>query len=310
VSPRTRKGSRATGRAGPTLTRILPNDLSCPLMTPLGEFLKARRALVRPQDAGAARYRRRRVPGLRREELAALACISPDYYLRLEQGRNSHPSLQVLDGLARALQLDSDAATYLHGIAYPEVARRLSRPPEAASPLIEAAIERWPDTPALVLSRYLDVLACNRLASALTSLYRPGVNLIRATFLDPEARRLCPDWERVAAQASARLRALAGPDTDDPRLTQLVQDLQAESVAFARLWARHDVVLSNFPVHTFNHQVFGMLELHADWLIISGTEDKVLVYHAAPGSVSEQALRRIRVTLESASSRVVTGYAE
>jgi len=259
----------------------------------LGDYLRARRALVRPQDIGATGYGRRRVPGLRREELAALAGISPDYYLRLEQGRNVNPSLQVIDALARALQLDADATAYLHALAFPELAKRLAKPPEAASPLIEVAIASWPDTPALVLSRFLDVIACNRLAAALTSLFRPGVNLIRATFLDPEARRVNPDHAQVMRQCVARLRAIAGSDIEDVRFTQLVGELLSQSAEFAQLWARHDVSLSNLPVQTLNHEAVGAIELQADWLLISGTEDKLLVYHAAPGSASETALRHL-----------------
>jgi transcriptional regulator with XRE-family HTH domain len=260
----------------------------------LGEYLRARRALLRPQDVGLASNGRRRVPGLRREELAMLAGISPDYYLRLEQGRDHLPSPQVLGALARALRLDEDATAHLHTIAQTRTSKYRSNQHERPSPSIEGLIASWPGTPAVVVSRYLDVLASNALAQALTPIYRPGVNIVRATFLDPKVRALVPDWERIARQAVARLRALAGANIDDARVMDLVKDLSAHSENFKGLWARHDVVMSNFPVHTLLHERVGRIELNADWLAIAGSEQMLLVYHAEPGSASEAALRRLR----------------
>jgi transcriptional regulator with XRE-family HTH domain len=171
--------------------------------TGLGEYLRARRALVRPEDAGLPARGRRRVPGLRREELAALAGISSDYYLRLEQGRDRHPSPQIIEAVARALRLDEDATAYLHGLAQPEVAPHRG-PPERAPTSIEHLIASWRETPAFVQDRHLDILAANALASALSPVFSPGVNLVRAVFLDPEVRRLNGDgWDRVAHSAVA-----------------------------------------------------------------------------------------------------------
>ncbi len=262
--------------------------------TGLGEYLRARRALVRPEDVGLPTARRRRVPGLRREELATLAGISSDYYLRLEQGRDQHPSPQVIDAVARALQLDEDATAHLHVLAQPDAAARRSGQAEHAPASIEQLIASWLNTPAFVQNRHMDILAANSLASALSPVLSAGVNLVRATFLDPEVRRLTGDWDSVAYSAVSRLRALAGPDIDDPRLAELVGELSVRSDWFRRLWARHDIEVAAVPVRTFNHPLVGSLELYTEWLAITGAEGQLLVvYHAAPGSPSEQALTRL-----------------
>jgi transcriptional regulator with XRE-family HTH domain len=257
----------------------------------LSEYLRARRELVRPEDVGLPAVGRRRVPGLRREELAMLAGISSDYYLRLEQGRDHHPSAQVVDALALALQLDEDATAHLHALSHSAPARRRSQEPERAPASIEQLIASWPNTPAYVQGRHMDVLAANALASALSPAQRPGVNLVRAMFLDPEVGRLVGDWEGVARSAVARLRALVGPDVDDPRLHELVAELSVRSDQFRRLWARHDIEPAAVPTRIFNHPLVGHLELRAEKLAITGTEGQLLiVLHADPGSPSEYSL--------------------
>jgi hypothetical protein len=133
-----------------------------------------------------------------------------------EQGRDQHPSPQVIDAVARALQLDEDATAYLHVLAQPDAAARRVSQLERALPSIAQLIASWPGTPAFVQNRHMDVLAANALASAVSPFFSPGVNLVRATFLDPEVRRLSGDWESAARTAVGRLRALAGPDVDDP----------------------------------------------------------------------------------------------
>jgi transcriptional regulator with XRE-family HTH domain len=240
--------------------------------------LRARRELVRPEDVGLAKFGRRRVPGLRREELATLAGISSDYYLRLEQGRDHHPSAQVIDALARAL-------------SHPAEPQRRLEKPEQAPTSIKQLIACWSNTPAFVQGRYMDILAANALALALSPVFSPGVNLVRATFLDPEVRRFVGDWEVVAHTAVARLRALAGPDVEDPRLAALVAELSVRSDRFRRLWARHDIEPVAIPTRAFNHALVGLIELRADQLAIAGTERQLLiVYHAKAGSPSERAL--------------------
>jgi transcriptional regulator with XRE-family HTH domain len=262
--------------------------------TGLGEYLRARRALVRPEDAGLPAAGRRRVPGLRREELAMLAGISSDYYLRLEQGRDQHPSPQVIDAVARALQLDEDATAYLHVLAQPDAAARRAGQLERALPSIAELIASWPGTPAFVTNRHMDVLAANALASALSPVFSPGVNLVRATFLDPGVRRLSGDWDSAAHTAVARLRALAGPGIKDPRLVELVGELSVRSDRFRRLWARHDIEVTAVPARAIHHPLVGSLELQAEWVAITSAEGQFLVvYHAAPGSPSEQALTHL-----------------
>ena len=184
----------------------------------LGEYLRARRELVSPESAGIPHIGRRRVPGLRRDELSLLAGVSTDYYVRLEQGRDRHPSAQVLDALARALQLDDDATAHLHALAGPERRTHHSgQRPDRVPPSIQQLIAGWHATPAYVQGRRLDVLAANPLASALSPMFTPGVNLLRAAFLDPSVRTLFGDqWESLAHNTIAGLRALIGPEVDDP----------------------------------------------------------------------------------------------
>ena len=146
-----------------------------PATNVIGEYLRARRELVQPEEVGLPNLGRRRTPGLRREEVAMLAGVSADYYIRLEQGRDQHPSAQVLDALARVLQLDEHASAHLHGLAQPPAQRRRrSSRPERPPAAIVQLIMSWPATPAYIFGRYLDVLAANPLASALAPWFTPG----------------------------------------------------------------------------------------------------------------------------------------
>jgi transcriptional regulator with XRE-family HTH domain len=262
--------------------------------TALGQYLRARRELVRPEDVNLPSLGRRRVPGLRREELAMLAGISSDYYLRLEQGRDHHPSAHVIDALARALQLDEDATAHLHSLAQPAAARPRTEESERAPDSVIQLIASWSDTPAFVQGRHMDVLAANALASAVSPVFSPGVNIVEATFLDPEVGRLVGDdaWDTIAHNAVARLRALAGPNVDDPRLDELVGELSARSERFRRLWARHDIEVGGTPTYTFNHPLVGAVTVNVERFGVIGAEGQLLiVHHADPGSPSERALR-------------------
>jgi transcriptional regulator with XRE-family HTH domain len=260
----------------------------------LGEYLRARRALVRPEDVGLRTSGRRRVPGLRREEVAMLAGISPDYYLRLEQGRGHTPSAQVLDALASALTLDERATAHLHVISRPSAPARPGSP-ERAPRSVELLLGSWQCTPAFIQGRRLDVLAANAVASALIpGVLTPGVNLVRATFLDPTVRTLFEDWERIAASAVAVLRGLVGADLDDAHLRKLVDELSGSSEDFRRLWERHDVRVAVVPAVTLHHPLVGRLELLVETFAITAAEGQLLVVdHAEPGSPSEHALRRL-----------------
>jgi transcriptional regulator with XRE-family HTH domain len=265
----------------------------------IGEYLRARRELIRPQDVGIPDLSgRRRVPGLRREEVAMLAGVSSDYYVRLEQGRDQHPSQQVLDALARALQLDDDATAHLHRLATPPTRRRRKTPrPEKVPAGILQLIASWSHTPAYVQGRYMDVLAANPIATALASYYVKGENLVRATFLDPRVRDMYGDWEHLTESTVASLRSLVGPDVNDPRLHELIGELSVRSERFRQLWARHDVRPKRRGTTRIDHPVVGPLELSYEKLPLPDTDRQTLsVYHAAPGSASSQALTLLATT--------------
>lgn len=254
----------------------------------LGEFLQARRARVRPDDVGLAAYGRRRVAGLRRDELARLAGVSVQYLTRLEQGVDRHPSPQVLDALAVALRLDSDAAAHLRSLAHTD--RRRQDSGEAGAD-VQHLLDSWVPVPAYVRDRRFDVLMANKAAMALAPLYLPGRNLVRDVFLDPAVRGLFPDWPQIAEQTVAALRATA--DLRDPATTALVAELCAHA-AFRLLWERHDVRPSRNEVKRFNHPDAGPLTLRRQTLSIGGTDEQVIiVYQPEPGSPSADALARL-----------------
>ncbi|MCZ1007773.1 helix-turn-helix domain-containing protein [Streptomyces lydicus] len=254
----------------------------------LGEFVKARRGRVPPSHADLPAYGRRRVAGLRRNELAQLAGISEPYLTRLEQGVDQHPSPQVLRALARALELDADAAAHLFALAGPDPVRPSE--PEV-TPDVHQLLDTWAGTPAYVRNRRFDVLAANKWARALAPMYEPGHNLARDMFLAPGARRLFPDWPEIAAQTAAALRAEADPR--DPRTTRLVAELQADD-DFRDLWARHDARPSRDELKRFLHPVVGELALRRQSLTVGGAEQQaIIVYQAVPGSPSADALARL-----------------
>ncbi|MEW2560209.1 helix-turn-helix transcriptional regulator [Streptomyces griseorubiginosus] len=257
---------------------------------PLGLFLRARRALVRPEEAGLPAGSRRRVAGLRREEVAVLAGVSTDYYVRLEQGRERSPSAQVVDALARALGLEEDAVDHLHRLARP-VGTRARPQPEAVSPALLRMMEGWHRTPALVLGRCLTVLAHNHLGGALFAGHAHSGDLLRLVFLDPDAREFYPDWDAVAMNSVAALRACAGTAREDPRMIATVGELSLRSEEFRRLWARHDIRRKTRESKRFRHPLVGELTLDYESLTVNSAPDQQLVvYQAEPGSPSEQAL--------------------
>ncbi|MEV4639335.1 helix-turn-helix transcriptional regulator [Actinoplanes sp. NPDC049548] len=257
---------------------------------PLGDYLRARRQLVSPSDVGLPPGGFRRVAGLRREEVAMLAGISADYYLRLEQGRDRHPSEQVLQALARVLQLDDSATDYLLGLSRPRSGPR-SRPRRERVPVgIQQLIEVI-GLPAFVEGRYFDVLAANAMAQALSPSLRVGANRLRSVFLDPAEQELYPDWEQDLAGMVAVFRSSVGTAADDPRCTQLVGELSAASANFRRLWARHDVKVRQGARTRLRHPEVGELSLRREKLEIGGSDGQLLViYHAEPGTASARAL--------------------
>jgi len=261
----------------------------------LGEYLRARRELVDPRDVGLRVAGVRRTPGLRREEVATLAGISGDYYLRLEQGRDRNPSRQVLESLARVFGLDATATEYLLGLAAARPARpRRSRPRQQPVPRGICQLLAALNMPAFVESRVFDVLAVNALATALSPTIRPGENRLRSMFLDPAERDMFPDWDRAIAGMVASFRASIGTDNDDPRAAQLVGELSLASESFRKLWARHDVKPLAGGAARMRHPEVGLLELGREKLPIGNSGGQLLViYHAEPGSESARALARL-----------------
>jgi transcriptional regulator with XRE-family HTH domain len=273
----------------------------------LGEFLRARRGLVTPALPGG---NRRRVSGLRREEVAMLAGVSTDYYIRLEQGRERNPSAQVLDALARALELDDDALAHLHELARPVPRRRAPRRERVNRTLLEM-MERWPHTPAVLLGRRLTVLAHNALGGALFAGHTHSDDLVRLVFLDPAAREFYPDWERAAARTVAGLRASAGLDHDDPELVALVGELSLKSETFRTLWARHDIRQKTAETKRLRHRLVGELTLHYESLAVnSAPGQQLVIYHAEPGSPSEDALALLGSLTAPGAAREVTAGAD
>ena len=261
----------------------------------LGEFLRARREQVDPRQVGLHVAGVRRTPGLRREEVATLAGVSADYYLRLEQGRDRHPSPAVLSALAGVFGLDAAATQYLLGLAAARPAR--ARHPRARPETVPDGIRQLLETvnlPGFVESRSFEVLAANRLAAALLPNMRPGDNRLRSLFLDPAERELYPDWSRVIVTMVASFRASIGTDTDDPRVIQLVGELSLASAEFRRIWARHDVRALAGGTAELRHPELGPLTLRREKLPVGGTGGQLLVlYHAEPGSASARALSRL-----------------
>lgn len=259
----------------------------------LGEFLRARRELVTPETAGVPVVGVRRVPGLRREEVALLAGISADYYLRLERGRDRRPSLQVLDALAGVLRLDEDTRAYLFGLVA-EQPRRPRRRRETV-PAATARFVALLPVPAFVEGRHLDVLAANPFATALSPRLTTGSNRLRDVFLDPSEQDLLSDWERAAAALLAGFRESVGTDTGDPRCIELVGELSLASPLFQRLWARHDVRPRGGATVTYHHPRVGDITLDREKLHITGTDGMMLVaLHPAPGTENEEKLRLLR----------------
>lgn len=269
----------------------------------LGDFLRARRERLHPGDVGLPGSARRRVPGLRREEAALLAGISPEYYLRLEQGRVTHPSHQVVDALATALRLEPDARTHLHRLArQPEPLHRAPAAPETVHEGVVLLLDAMA-LPAFVVGKFLDVLASNSLARALTPTFAPGVNTLRSAFLDPAGLDLYVDRADVAEDSVAGLRALAGADMQQPSIVELVGDLEAGSDTFRALWARQDVRAKVGGARRMVHPVVGDLELMFEKLAVTGAQDQLLVvYHARPNTPSQAALTRL-IELDRESAR-------
>ncbi|MEU1514530.1 helix-turn-helix transcriptional regulator [Streptomyces sp. NPDC005811] len=257
----------------------------------LGEFLRARRGALSPDEVGMVAHGVRRVAGLRREEVAVLAGVNADYYARLEQGRERRPSAQVLDALGRALRLDPDAQAHLHRLAGTAPALPPRHTPDRVSPALLRLLDGFPGSPAYVVDRTLDVLAANALAEVLHSPFSGLDNLARMTFLDPAGRRFHTRWNRTAQAVVGHLRETAGLDPDSPRLRDLVRTLSTESSDFARLWNTHTVRGKTQEAKHFLHPDVGPLTLTYLALDVRDAPgQQLIVYQAEPSGPDAQAL--------------------
>lgn len=257
----------------------------------LGEFLRARRAQRSPEDAGVVYSGRRKVAGLRREEVAVLAGVNADYYTRLEQGRESNPSPQVLDALCRALDLDADMREHLYRLARTAPETAPDAVPQTVSPELRQLMDGCTNTPAFVLNRTLDVLGGNALADALFSPFDPADNLARMTFLDPAGRHFFTRWDWTAQATVANLRSAAGFDPNDPGLRRLVAELRDRSEEFRALWDSHQVRgKTREPKHLVHPDVGPLTLTYQAFDVRSAPGQQLIIYHAEPASPSAHAL--------------------
>ncbi|MEU6354541.1 helix-turn-helix transcriptional regulator [Streptomyces sp. NPDC047072] len=257
----------------------------------LGEFLRTRRGQISPGQAGLPAGEQRRVPGLRREEVAQLAGISPEYYLRLEQGRNLNPSDQILAALAGALQLDEDAVAYLHRLAHPAPpARRRRGRARAHQGDLQPLLDSWPHTPAYAQGPGGRVVAANRLAVLLCPFFAVGHNPLRAAFLEPGMRALYPEWDDMTAKAVSGLRAMIDVDDADPELLETIGELTVASERFSTLWARREVRRRDTGLTRLNHPLVGELGLRYEKMVRPQARQLIVVYYADQGTASAERL--------------------
>jgi transcriptional regulator with XRE-family HTH domain len=257
----------------------------------LGDYLRARRQQVRPEDVGLIPGARRRVTGLRREELAMLAGISAEYYLRLEVGRDKNPSPQVVEALARALRLDAKATLYLQQLA--AHTGRDTSDVEARAYALADVIDEFL-MPAILANRYQDVLAANPIARALSPGFTPGQNFLRWRLLDPAARELYVDWDDATEMAVSGLRELSGGCPNDARMQAFIAELSSVSARFRELWPRAEVGY-RLGVHHIRHPLVGDLYLYRHRLNAPYPGgDHVVMYRAERGSDSARALEELR----------------
>ncbi|MCS7480275.1 helix-turn-helix transcriptional regulator [Umezawaea endophytica] len=258
----------------------------------LGEFLRARRTQLTPRSVGLPVDGRRRVPGLRREEVADLAGLSTDYYTRLEQGRERHPSRSVLDALARALLFDEEALRYLRSVAdhSPRRRRKHAERPRV-DPELLALLELWTSTPAIVLDSLTNVVGANQLGRAVYEGHEHGDCLARMVFLDEDARSFYGDWTSVAHATVASLRAAGGADPDDPGLIALVGELSLRSDEFRTMWGQARVHVKTRGSTLLRHPLVGDLHLNYESLTVNAAPGLTIkVFHPVPDTRTADAL--------------------
>nr|WP_104127191.1 helix-turn-helix transcriptional regulator [Cryobacterium sp. Y57] len=282
----------------------------------LGEFLRARRAQLTPEEAGITSYGARRVPGLRREELAQLAGVSATYYTRLEQGQSTNASESVIDSIGRALNLNDDEKVHLHDLARPAKAkRRTPGKPDHATPGTIRLLNAMANVPTVIMGRRNEVLAWNPLGHLLVAGHtdfdapsRPcdRPNLTRMLFLDPHTKDLYRNWRDEAFLAVASLRFIAAHYQDDAELTQLIGELTLKSPDFAAMWTRHPVQQCVSGVKRFHHPEVGDFDLSFEVLHLPGTRGHRMMTHAAePGSTDAAALELLSAANEIPVARHV-----
>lgn len=258
----------------------------------LGSFLRSRREKIDAASAGVVDNKRRRVKGLRREELALLAGLSPSYYTRLEQGRDRHPSREILAALVRALRLDDAERSYLWSLAIPtlDTVGKGSAAEHEVRPGVLELLARWSDLPAFVVGPRREVLAATALAARVNPAWNLGRNLIEFTFLDPEAHSVYPEWDQIALQAVAGLRATAVARRGE--LDSFVMALRERSETFRLLWDSHDVYERTIGTKLLRVDGLGIIRLKFETFALAGPEGHVLyVYFPERGSAEDEALR-------------------
>ncbi|MEN3614269.1 helix-turn-helix transcriptional regulator [Plantactinospora sp. ZYX-F-223] len=257
----------------------------------LGAYLTARRAQVTPAEANLHSTGHRRVPGLRREEVALLAGVSIDYYIRLEQGRERTPSAHVVDALAVALRLDEDGRQHLFRLAGLSPSTRTAAGTGRVDPSLRELMDAWPHNPAIIYNRAYDVLASNTIADALFHDWTHSRNLMHVVFTDPAAHTFYQDWHDVAVNSVAGFRLGHGQAPADPRIRQVLTELLAHSPEFTDLWARHDARGKALARKRFRHPDVGPLTLTMQTFDVrSSPGQELVVYHAEPASASRAAL--------------------
>ncbi len=285
----------------------------------LGDFLRLRRAALQPEDVGLVGYGIRRVPGLRREELAMLAGVSSTYYTRLEQGLSVNASESVIDSIARALNLTTDERAHLFDLARPQPAgrRKPAMKPDHARPGTLRLIHSLPDTPVVIIGRRSEVLGWNTLGHRLVAGHldidspaRPQdrPNTTRMIFLDGHTRELYGRWQEEAERAVSSLRVLAAKNPDDAELTALVGELSLKSTEFGKLWAKHPVAACVSGVKLFHHPDVGDFELAFE--VLTPPDDsmhRLLIFTAEPGSPAEQAVQLLARELDDPATLASSG---
>ena len=255
----------------------------------LGDYLRARRAAVAPADVGLPDDGDRRVAGLRRDEVALLAGMSTDYYIRLEQGRERHPSEQVLRAIAGTLRLDDAAAAHLFRLGLPGLGTVVAT--TTVAPQLLRLMDGMRDVPAFVVGAGQDVLAANAMARELYRGFARYDNLLRMIFLDPFAREFYADWDHAARIAVGNLRASSSRFPQDERIERVIGQLSVRSRAFTGLWARYEVRPRTHEDKHFRHPQVGELRLHFEALAVTSAPGQHLsVYSAEPGSADADAL--------------------